>query len=279
VDLFREANARFNLAARLVVLTRQSRVSPDPAVCFHRGDVRSFQFPEGDFSYVIHGANAVFDEPALEETILAGTDRVLCFCAGRRPAKLLYLSSGAVYGARPSRAGAIAEDSPLGPPASRYARAKQIAESMCGAFPATIARGFAFIGPRLPLDGGFAAGNFLRDRLARRPLRVEGNGRAVRSYLYASDLAAWLWTLLFRGEAGRVYNVGSDQAVTVRELARRIAAPVGLPVEVRGGETGDSYYVPSIERARRELGLEVRVGLDEAIRRTVEWHLSTPRPV
>jgi len=278
LDSFAYANSRLNLNAQMVALTRQSRSSTDPAVHFHRGDIRTFEFPDGNFSHVIHGANpaARSESAELTETIVAGTQRLLDFCAAKKPGKLLYLSSGAVYGPQPRDLAAVPEDFE-GATEDPYGRGKQMAESLCfkaAGLAATVARGFAFLGPRLPLDGSFAAGNFIRNLLRAEPIVVAGTGESVRSFLYSSDLTVWLWTILFRGSPGRAYNVGSDEAITVKELAEKIAnrARPALPVRILGDRgAGESRYVPSIERAQRELGLAVTVGLDDAIGRTVDW--------
>ena len=139
-----------------------------------------------------------------------------------------------------------------------------------------IARGFAFIGPYLPLEGRLAAGNFIRDALRGGPLSVQGDGTPSRSYLYGADLAVWLWTILFRGATARPYNLGSDEAVSVLELARAVARECDPPAEVSAlgrpapGAVKD-HYVPAIDRARNELGLGVFISLPEAIRRTLAW--------
>jgi dTDP-glucose 4,6-dehydratase len=198
---------------------------------------------------------------------------------------LLLTSSGAVYGRQPPDLAHIPEDHPGGPdptdPRSAYGEGKRLAELLCTLFtpggPACkIARCFAFVGPLLPLDRNFAAGNFIRDALAGGPIRVAGDGTPYRSYLFAADLAAWLWTILVRGAPARPYNVGSDAALDIAAVAAAVAgqfrpppavavatppAP-GLPAE---------RYVPSVERARRELGLDVWVPLGEALRRTVRF--------
>ena len=120
-------------------------------------------------------------------------------------------------------------------------------------------------------------GNFIRDALAGGPVRIEGDGTPYRSYLYAADLAIWLWTILFRGASARPYHVGSERAVTIAELARAATAEIHpqAGIEVAGVPRPGAppqRYVPSTARARAELGLEEWIDLPEAIRRTAAWH-------
>jgi dTDP-glucose 4,6-dehydratase len=206
----------------------------------------------------------------MEQTILEGARRVLAVGAARG----LFISSGAVYGPQPPWLARIPEDHPLPVPEPGYAAGKLLAERLFvqAPFPVAIARCFAFLAPHLPLDAHFAAGNCLGAALAGQPIRIHGDGRPVRSYLYGTDLAWWLYAILLRGRPGRAYNVGSEAAVSIRELAGAVAPD--LPV-VLGRPPGDGpapRYVPATGRARAELGLAQTVDLPEAIRRTLEWH-------
>lgn len=141
----------------------------------------------------------------------------------------------------------------------------------------TIARCFSFVGPYLPLDIHYAIGNFIRDGLAGGPIHVSGYGTPYRSYLYAADLAIWLWTILFRGIPGEAYNVGSDDAITIRNLAYQVATSfpnlpkviiANPPVPGRLAER----YVPSVKKARESLGLNSWTKLKEALHRTIRWN-------
>lgn len=291
--------ARVDLGSRVsaTVLTRNSRafaasfpeLSSDPAIAFLDGDVRDFEPPGGFFTHIIHAAtpaDAAFnrDHPReMFETIVQGTTRVLDFAAECGAGAVLLCSSGAVYGRQPPEVERIAEDFNGGPDplstTSAYAEGKRAAEFLASAsgLEVKIARGFAFVGPFLPLETHFAIGNFLGDALAGRTIRISGDGSPYRSYLHAADLAIWLWTILARGAAGRAYNVGSEEAVSIGELAervRRIVAPeIGIEIARQYDPSLPAQrYVPSTARARAELGLQQWITLDDAIRRTAAWH-------
>lgn len=290
------ANERLQADIAVAVLTRAPasfrarapQLAAQPFFEWIAGDVRDFTFPPGTWTHIVHGAASTSatmnsERPAdMLDTIRRGTQRMLEFATRSGASDFLLLSSGAVYGRQPSELESIPETFFGAPtPGDAYGIGKRDAEAVClGAarpgLAVKIARGFAFVGPYLPLDAHFAVGNFLRDVLLGHTISVRGDGTPRRSYLHAADLIVWLLTILVRGESGRPYNVGSDEAVSIADLGRRVAAlaPHALAVEVHGAPNGalPERYVPSIDRARRELGLEPRIGLDEALRRTYLWH-------
>lgn len=298
LETFAHANDRLQLGMRATVLTRDpaafAKKAPHLAaradLKFIAGDVRDFAPPAGSFTHIVHAATTSGAPVSPEEmtaVVVEGTRRVLEAAKRSGAKRLLYVSSGAVYGPQPADLPAIAEDfagaPPADDPAHAYGRGKRIAEQLCldawraGSPEPVIARCFAFVGPHLPLDQHFAAGNFLRDALAGNPIRIGGDGTPLRSYLHTADLAVWLWTLLFAGKAGRAYNVGSEEAVSIAELARAAAVLRTPPLSVeiaRAAVPGvrPARYVPATARARTELGLATRVGLAEALRRTYRWH-------
>jgi dTDP-glucose 4,6-dehydratase len=292
------ANERLKLGASAVVLTRNPAafVAKAPHLAKHRavslvtGDVRSFAFPEGAFSHVVHAgmdASTGLDarEPRLMfDMMVNGTAHALEFARRAGAARFLFVSSGSVYG-RQLAVDAVSEDYPAAPDPSdarvMHGEAKRASEMLCAIhadarLQPVIARCFAFVGPYLPLDAHFAVGNFIRDALAGGPIRVGGDGTPVRSYLYAGDLAAWLWTILVRGLSMRPYNVGSGDPVTILQLAelvRDTLAPAAAVEVARPAVPGAarSRYVPSVERAAIELGLKPTVGLADAIGRTAAF--------
>lgn len=293
LESFRWANARLGLGARAMVLTRSPRafrakaphLADDKGVELLAGDVRNFSCPSGEFTHVIHAATdsaVVPSENEVVETILQGTERCLEFATQAKTRKFLFTSSGAVYGKQPPEMSHVAEEY-VGETGSltAYGLAKRKAEALISSRPtgdemeSKIARCFAFVGPYLNLDVHFAVGNFLRDQMRGGPIVVKGDGTAMRSYFYASDLAIWLWTMLFRAPSGRAYNVGSEDAVSIAELAKAVAGLSEPPAEVKiaGKPTGvpAARYVPSTARARRELGLVQRVGLQDALEKTRSW--------
>jgi len=303
LESFTYINDALGLNAKAWVLTRDpeafARKAPHLSersdLRFIQGDIRSFMFPEGNFDYLIHAAteaSAKLNSEAPDEmldAIVAGMRRTLDFAAQAKVKKFLFTSSGAVYGPQPSELTHVPEEYRGAPdcldPASAYGEGKRVAELMAAIHARhhpceiKIARCFAFIGPHLPLGAHFAIGNFLRDAMAGNPIRIAGDGTPYRSYLYAADLAIWLWTILFKGKSLRPYNVGSEEDYPISMLAAIVNEALGgtSPIEIaRSSEPGlhPSRYVPAVGRARIELELVPSIPFSESLRSTLRWHLS-----
>jgi dTDP-glucose 4,6-dehydratase len=301
LESFAWACDALQLNASLTVLTRSPEafrrkaphLASHPSIAILQGDVRTFPFPEGRFTHLIHGAadaSAALNRErplVMLDTIVDGARRTLDFAVHCGATRFLMISSGAVYGAQPADVERVPETYEGGPattdPRSAYAEGKRLAELLGAVYAARhgfacpIARPFAFAGPYLPLDTHFAIGNFIADCLNRRPIEIRGDGAPSRSYLYAADLAIWLWTILLRGQSCRAYNVGSEEAVSIAGLAATVRATLGAtePVRIAGQPRPGipaERYVPDTSRARTELGLRQTVSLEEAIRRTAAWN-------
>lgn len=314
---FGKALLRFWHAARIggtpgcqvIVLTRDpERFQYDhPTLCsapwlrFVRGDIlepATLRELEG-VTHVLHAATESTLGPKISplerfNQIVHGTQHVLDFAVRSGAKRFLLCSSGGVYG--PPPAGVVyLEESYCGipdplEPNNAYSIGKRAAEHLCSLYAAehglevVIARCFAFVGQDLPREAHFAIGNFIRDALERPEITVGGNGSPLRSYLDQRDLAEWLNVLLVRGVSGRAYNVGSDQAISIADLAKLVAEVLAPKKAVRilgAAQVVDSesksavrsIYVPSIERARRELGLKVSISLRRAIADAAASHV------
>lgn len=295
------ANREFALNARATILTRDPDAaaqrmpiaSHDATVTFLRGDVRTFAYPSFSPTHVIHGATSASAslnaQRPLEmlDTIVSGTRRTMNFAAERGAKRVLHLSSGAVYGVQPPSLACVSEEYTGAPdpldPLQAYAEGKRASELIASivareaGFDLSVARCFAFVGPGLPLHAHFAIGNFIRDALEGGPIRVNGDGTPFRSYQHPADLMVWLWTMLVRAPKDRAYNVGSEQAISIYDLARLIADLAPHRCDVVRAIAPDPMhpaprYVPCTRRAERELGLVERIPLIDAIERTLRWH-------
>ena len=243
-------------------------------------------------THVLHAATESTNGPALShqtqfDQILQGTRIMLALAKGLGKPKFLITSSGGVYGKAPAGVTHIAEDY-LGMPdpleaKNAYSVAKRASEHLCAlsshehGLPVVVCRPFACSGPDLPLDVHFAIGNFVRDALFAEKITVNGDGSPMRSYLDQEDLAEWLLRLLIDGAPGQAYNLGSDVAISIHDLAhlvRDLIAP-GKPVQVLAQYAGDTprqFYVPDTQKIRTTLGLRQRISLEESILRMADAH-------
>ena len=267
-------------------------------------DVTSDSVPNLQVDAVIHAATPASAElnahapRVMFDQIVDGTRRIIEFCAKQPdPPRLVFTSSGAVYGEMPSDLAAWTEDSKLAADSqdenNAYASGKRAAEAMFalagreGVCRPTIARLFAFSGRHLPLDKHFALGNFVRDALEGGPIRVRGTGTAVRSYLDGDDMATWLLLALSsEASVNTAIHVGSDQAITIAELARLVADRAGIDPEAEGrvvieGRTtaidGRDRYVPSTDFTKSLLGVTEVTALSESIDGMLQRRLQAGR--
>lgn len=243
-----------------------------PGITFISGDVRDFTV-SGNFDAMILGAtpaSTIVPDEEMRSIIIDGTLHSLEIARRCGMKKLLFLSSGAVYGRQNVfHVPETAECHPL----TAYGIAKLEAEKLCfsSGIPAVAARCFAFTGKYLDRNIHFAIGNFIRDALAGNPIIVNGDGTPLRSYLYADDLVNWLFKLLEKGENGISYNVGSDKALSIADLARTVADLInpGSTVKIMKKPlpgTLPQPYVPDISLARNAGLNSETVSLCEAIK-------------
>ena len=241
-----------------------------PNVVYVRGDVRDFDV-SGEYDLILHAATPAVTTLADEEMtsiIVDGTRHVIDFARAHGRPRIVFTSSGAVYGPATAPLAETAECHPE----TAYGKAKLAAERLLleSGLDVRIARCFAFVGPYLNRRIHYAIGNFIQDCLDGRDIVIRGDGTPQRSYLYADDLVEWLRTITERGIPSRVYNVGSGEAMSIRAVAEGVKAALGggdihvLGTPVPGAVP--SVYVPDVARARTELGLVPHVGFAEAVR-------------
>lgn len=293
-------NRKLGLNSKIILLTRNKNIffakhpwiGQYPEVTFLEGDICNFEFIKDQVDFIIHAATEAsvklnLEEPlSMFETVVNGTKRILEFARLKHVKSFLFTSSGAVYGKQPSEIENMPEDftgAPITADAgSVYGEGKRMAEVLCAVYhkhyevPVKIARCYAFIGPFLPLDAHFAAGNFIHNLLNGEDIVIEGDGTPFRSYLYASDLVIWLWTILFKGENNHPYHVGSDEGVTIMQLAELISIndleQINVVIKKPLGKGLPQRYVPGVKRAVSELNLAIYTDLKTSIEKTIKFN-------
>ena len=260
-------------------------------VNLHKGDIMLPDTLPDDrsISHVIHAATDSTIGPQLAPLekyfqIVTGTQNILDFVVQKKVKRMLLTSSGGVYGPQPEDMLKIPETycgmpDPMDANAA-YSVSKRTAEHLCALYADkykvefVVARCFAFIGQDLPLDAHFAVGNFIRDAFYGKEIVVNGDGTPVRSYMHQDDLALWLMHILKYGQAGNAYNVGSDEAIMIADLAKLIRDLIAPNKAIRVIGINDvnnrkNRYVPNVDLAKRTLGVDVSIPLESAIAKTI----------
>ena len=254
---------------------------------FISGDIINFDCKRQDFDYIIHAAtpaSAKLEEENPKEmysVILEGTKNIIDIAKNMNIKKLLFTSSGAVYGEQYQSIKSFKEDY-QGIPITYYGKAKKISENIFlnSNINVSIARCFAVTGPYLNLNIHFAIGNFIKDAIENRDIIINGDGRPLRSYLYTADLVIWLLAILLKSENKSIYNVGGRNGISIYDLAKKVSKQVNNYTGKVDILTKYNYnypapkYIPNNKKIIKELGVKENYTLDEAIKRTIDWNLT-----
>ena len=258
---------------------------------FIKGDIKSFLFPIKTFDFLIHAAadtarTAHEDYKNMFFNILYGTEHVCSFIKKCKVKRTLFISSGAVYGSQPNDIDLQPDDSALAcnplKAINAYGEGKRVMELLGSILEKETglefitARCFSFCGPGLPLRGHYAFGNFINDAIFNEVITVKGDGFPVRSYLFGSDMAIWILNVLIKGKSGISYNVGSNEPISMKDLALKVQKLIAPQKEVNilkiMDNSGDprNRYVPQTQRSS-EIGCRIWTSLEQAIIKTADY--------
>lgn len=253
---------------------------------FIKHDVTNYIYLSGPVDYILHFASPASPIDYLEKPIPTlkvgslGTHNALGLAKEKR-ARFLLASTSEVYGdplVHPQPETYWGNVNPIGP-RGVYDEAKRFAEAITMAYRryhgmnTAIVRIFNTYGPRMRLRDGRVVPAFVSQALRGEPLTVFGDGRQTRSFCYVSDLVDGILRLLF-SEEGEPTNIGNPAEMTILDFAQAILKSTGSQSQVvhRPLPTDDpKQRQPDITKARRVLGWEPKVPLEEGIRLTVDY--------
>ena len=257
---------------------------------FVKHNVTDYLYVEGGVDAVLHFASPASPIDYLEMPIQTlkvgslGTHKALGL-AKEKGARFLLASTSEVYGdplVNPQPEAYWGNVNPIGP-RGVYDEAKRFAEAMTMAYrryhnmDARIVRIFNTYGPRMRPDDGRVVSNFIVQALRGKPLTIYGDGLQTRSFCFVSDLIRGITALLSAHaseEMDKPFNLGNPEERTVRDLATKVLRLTGSssPIETHKLPVDDPHVrCPDITRARKILGWQPRVGIDEGLQLAIAY--------
>lgn len=253
---------------------------------FIKQDVTEYIYFPGDLDYILHFASPAspidYQKYPIQTLKVGslGTHKALGLAREKR-AKFLLASTSEVYGdplINPQKEDYWGNVNPIGP-RGVYDEAKRFAEALTMAYhryhklDTRIARIFNIYGPRMRANDGRVVPTFINQALKEKPLTVFGDGSQTRSFCYISDLVEGIYKLML-SDINEPVNIGNPEEMSILEFARKIIEITKSKSKIIFKELPqDDPKVrrPDISKARRLLGWEPQVSLEEGLGKTVEW--------
>jgi nucleoside-diphosphate-sugar epimerase len=294
VSAILNADRKLSLGIQIIVVSRdvssarnRLNLTDINTVTFIEFDLMSdeaFIFPEAD--YIIHAATPSIPATGSNEgfgkrnSTNEGVKRILKALQRNNFApKILYTSSGAVYGLSKGNTVQFKESDTSEPLCERTAygavklSSEKLLEEIAEDYSLLISnpRLFTFMGPHLSLNEHFAIGNFLQDGLSNRSIHVNGNPESIRSYMYPTDLVVWLIRIL-ENPLSQPLNVGSEKNLTMGELGAVISNMTSRKDLILLNPAQEiNCYWPSTLNTRKHYKVDETVSLEEGLRRWIHW--------
>jgi UDP-glucose 4-epimerase len=231
------------------------------------------------------GVRLVLEEPARTVATHVGPTETLLRLMDQRHRPLFLASTSEVYGKNPKLPLAEDDDLVLGPTSKGrwiYACTKALDEYLAMSYharsvlPVVIGRFFNVVGPRQIGRYGMVVPRFIDQALEGSPLTVYDDGAQVRCFGHVRDIVRGVLDLMATpAAAGKVFNLGSDEAITVRQLAEHVVRLVDPRLAIKYIPYSEAYApsfedirarIPDLSRIRSAIGFQARHGLDDILR-------------
>jgi nucleoside-diphosphate-sugar epimerase len=198
--------------------------------------------------------------------------------------RILFTSSGAVYGKQAKKSKRIKENFLF---CNRISKHKSGYKSLYSNYKlkseklfenlslqglrVSVARCFAFVGEFLPLNSHFVIGNIIQSILQKKEIKINAQYKIYRSYMYADDLVRWLIKIVKKSNKSfKVYNLGSDDEVTIQLLVYNLSQKYKLKTTIPKVKLKQvDYYVPNVDKAKKELNLKIKYSSFNSIQKTI----------
>ncbi|HTC00861.1 MAG TPA: NAD(P)-dependent oxidoreductase [Ferruginibacter sp.] len=289
-------NKEYNYNVRLTLLSRNASESHinkwNDKINFIDADVRNLTDLPKDINYLIHAAaspDITFhsSQPLKTyESIVNGTFNVFNAAAMVDDLQnIVHVSSGLVYGKNES---GIYDEFSFGSfncnsINSIYTESKRMAETIAATcrnqfrLPISIVRPFTFIGPFQSLQKTWAFNSIVRDALLNNEIKILGDGKIKRGYMYGSDMAAWLLCILANPSTENVFNLGSSTVSSLAEIASIVSSTLPGKPEINYSNftanlPNNNDFIPDTDKAKKMYGVKEQISLKMAIEKTLNWY-------
>ncbi len=298
---FIEADKKLKLNCRLFVLTRNKKIKKTSfykklntnKINFIYKDIRNFRNTNlKKIDYIVHGATTSALETYNKQNyklkysiIVNGTKNIINLARRLKCKNFFYMSSGAVYGYNlkknkfnESQKIKIDKKNSKDNDITILGKAKFQAEKMIineFKFSNTnyiIARFFSFIGPFMPLQVHYAAGNFLKSIIMNKNMHLLSNGKSLRTYMYIKDCIIWIIFSMFLNNSRNsgIYNIGGSKSISILKLAQKILAFNNNKSKIILDKKNKNFnfYVPSVSKFKKNFNPPKLLNLDNALKKT-----------